>query len=510
MEQNVVSILRSFCFEVDRIVDRHKSDEDILNFDFNINYQHHFDNQVQDYQQYQTFNQSSQDHSIQESDQKLHSHRTITNQGTGDKSNKFGKFGFKAKSKSPMRISHEVSNFNNYSQSRIQQTSGQALTQRARQVRTGSQTVQKAQNSREIKDEDQSQGNSNGKKLDAHEADLLVQRLYSYQSKTEAKIKLEQEKQEQQFKLEQPGVPQLQTTANESKFQSLKQRVPIYKRIEEEIKKKESKIREIKERQEYERRQKNLQMGIMDEEDILKMKKDKAKVLKGKFNIESFEQRYDRDIKQLFEKQRKREQEKLNNEASGCSFAPKLQTQNKTNLKSKSPLASTRNSQNMSSLVQYNDADVSSDNQMSNTLTKSQKAVEERLIEQGIKNKIKHMELQKMMQPTFKPNLNKVSMQIAKEKGLQGNSGVQGSYTSRVRKDSNDELEKELISQIERNRSRENTGLLGLLSERKSTTPSDYNLDEQIKEETIGQQSRPQIDQMKLESILKAFRTQKN
>lgn len=145
------------------------------------------------------------------------------------------------------------------------------------------------------------------KTLDTNEADQLVQRLYSYQSKTEAKRKLEQERLEQQFKQEQPGVPQLLTSNKDSQFQSLKQRVPIYKRIEEEIKKKESKIKEIKERQEYERRQKNAMMGIMDEEDILKMKRDKDEKLKGKFNIETFEQRYEREIKQLFDKQKRRE-----------------------------------------------------------------------------------------------------------------------------------------------------------------------------------------------------------
>lgn len=43
-------------------------------------------------------------------------------------------------------------------------------------------------------------------------------------------------------------------------------------------------------------------MGIMDDEDIIKMKKDKDEILKSKFNIESFEMRYDREIKQLFDK----------------------------------------------------------------------------------------------------------------------------------------------------------------------------------------------------------------
>jgi hypothetical protein len=65
--------------------------------------------------------------------------------------------------------------------------------------------------------------------------------------------------------------------------------VPIYKRIEEEIKKKEQKIQEIKAKSEIERKQKNQQAGIMDEEDIIKQKKDKDQLLKGHFNLESFE-----------------------------------------------------------------------------------------------------------------------------------------------------------------------------------------------------------------------------
>lgn len=62
---------------------------------------------------------------------------------------------------------------------------------------------------------------------------------------------------------------------------------------------------------ELERKQKNLEMGILDDDDIIQKKKEKDMKLKSKFSIESFELKYEREIKQLFDKQRKREQEKL-------------------------------------------------------------------------------------------------------------------------------------------------------------------------------------------------------
>lgn len=48
----------------------------------------------------------------------------------------------------------------------------------------------------------------------------------------------------------------------------------------------------------------------MDEEEIIEVKKQKDSQLKGKFSLSLFEQRYERQIKQLLEKQKRREQEK--------------------------------------------------------------------------------------------------------------------------------------------------------------------------------------------------------
>lgn len=87
----------------------------------------------------------------------------------------------------------------------------------------------------------------------------------------------------------------------------MQHRQPIYKRIEEEIKKKELKIQDIKSKAEEERRQKLREQGQLGEEEIVEAKRQKDIRLKGAFNIESFEEKYERDIKQLFEKQRRRE-----------------------------------------------------------------------------------------------------------------------------------------------------------------------------------------------------------
>lgn len=102
----------------------------------------------------------------------------------------------------------------------------------------------------------------------------------------------------------------------------MQHRQPIYKRIEEEIKKKELKILDIKSKAEEERRQKLRELGQLGEEEIVEAKRQKDIRLKGAFNIESFEEKYERDIKQLFEKQRRREQERVDNERLGCSFTP--------------------------------------------------------------------------------------------------------------------------------------------------------------------------------------------
>ena len=78
--------------------------------------------------------------------------------------------------------------------------------------------------------------------------------------------------QEKQLK-ENSAQPKLQKSSKE--FESVKQRVPIYKRIEDEIRKKEVKIKEIKEKQEIEKKLKNKERGILDEEEIIRMKQEK-------------------------------------------------------------------------------------------------------------------------------------------------------------------------------------------------------------------------------------------
>lgn len=86
--------------------------------------------------------------------------------------------------------------------------------------------------------------------------------------------------------------------------------MPIYKRVEEVIRRKEQKIKQIQEKNEIEKKLKNAMDGIMDEEEIIEVKKQKDSQLKGKFSLSLFEQRYERQIKQLLEKQKRREQEK--------------------------------------------------------------------------------------------------------------------------------------------------------------------------------------------------------
>ena len=73
---------------------------------------------------------------------------------------------------------------------------------------------------------------------------------------------------------------------------------------------------------EQEKRIKMEALGIPDEEEILKKKKEKDMILKDKFSIETFEQKYDRELKRRAEKKRKLEEDKALREA--YSFQPEL------------------------------------------------------------------------------------------------------------------------------------------------------------------------------------------
>jgi hypothetical protein len=73
----------------------------------------------------------------------------------------------------------------------------------------------------------------------------------------------------------------------------------LYKRLDEELKRKEQKLKVIKEKKEIEKRMRNQALGILEEEDIIKMKKEKDAMLKDKFSLESFEMKYERQIKLL-------------------------------------------------------------------------------------------------------------------------------------------------------------------------------------------------------------------
>ncbi|CDW77838.1 UNKNOWN [Stylonychia lemnae] len=354
-ETQMLDILGRMCMEVDMMVNKHKEEEYLLDFD--LNFQHN----------YQTQN-------FPTLIQPLESNQTSKINQTNSQSQ--GKSILMNKSKSPLRIAQKAYESNS-----------------------------------EITNNNQEQS-SNSKKTEIPPNDDLIRRLYAFQSKTEAKQRQLVEQRQEQLKQEHPGVPQL--TATKKEFQSLKQRVPIYKRIEDEIKKKENKIQQIKEKQETERKMRNAQLGIVDDEEILRMKKEKDLILKGKFNIESFEQRYEREIKQLFDKQKKREQERQNKDVSNFSFTPNL----KASSKAKSPLQSTRN-QGL---------------EMSKSNNK-----------QGVKNKIKQLELQKMMTPSFKPNLNQLSMRIVQNnKDSSKNSTLNSNRRNRMNSD--DDLQRHFKS----------------------------------------------------------------
>lgn len=46
-------------------------------------------------------------------------------------------------------------------------------------------------------------------------------------------------------------------------------------------------------------------MGIIDEEEIIRMKKEKDLFLKDKFDLETFELKYERELKQRNEKRKR-------------------------------------------------------------------------------------------------------------------------------------------------------------------------------------------------------------
>lgn len=62
------------------------------------------------------------------------------------------------------------------------------------------------------------------------------------------------------------------------------------------------------------------QLGIVDEEEIIRRKKEKDLFLKDKFNLESFEQKYEREIRLREEKKRRLVEQKMKEEKDMCTF----------------------------------------------------------------------------------------------------------------------------------------------------------------------------------------------
>ena len=77
----------------------------------------------------------------------------------------------------------------------------------------------------------------------------------------------------------------------------VQQRAPIYLRAEQEIQKKELKLTEIKQQAEVEKRKKMEAMGIVDEEEIIRKKRERDLFLKDKFSLEGFEVKYEREMR---------------------------------------------------------------------------------------------------------------------------------------------------------------------------------------------------------------------
>lgn len=101
--------------------------------------------------------------------------------------------------------------------------------------------------------------------------------------------------------------------------------MPIYLRAEQEIQRKEMKLSEIKYQAEQEKRVKMVQMGIPDEEEIIRKKRERDIFLRDKFNLETFEIKYDKELRQRTDKKRKLEEEKIKKEKEQCTFKPDLE-----------------------------------------------------------------------------------------------------------------------------------------------------------------------------------------
>lgn len=79
-------------------------------------------------------------------------------------------------------------------------------------------------------------------------------------------------------------------------------------------------------------------LGIVDEEEIIRRKREKDIFLKDKFNLESFEKKYEREIRLREEKKRRMFEQKLREEKEFCTFQPDIKGQNGHNRSvSKSP-----------------------------------------------------------------------------------------------------------------------------------------------------------------------------
>ena len=66
-------------------------------------------------------------------------------------------------------------------------------------------------------------------------------------------------------------------------------RLPIHLRTELELQRKELKLRNIKQQAEQEKRIKMEAMGIPDDDEIIKKRRERELLLKDKFSIETFE-----------------------------------------------------------------------------------------------------------------------------------------------------------------------------------------------------------------------------
>lgn len=65
-------------------------------------------------------------------------------------------------------------------------------------------------------------------------------------------------------------------------------------------------------------------LGIVDEEEIIRKKRERDLFLKDKFSLESFEMKYERELRQRNEKKRKMLELKLQQEKEMCTFQPDI------------------------------------------------------------------------------------------------------------------------------------------------------------------------------------------